>query len=204
MHVHYEIRTKRRNLRLRNDSGRFSEMEYLDFCKQNPDLRIERTSQGEISVMPPAGAESSYRSHGVGLQLGEWALRDGRGKVFDSSAQFVLPDGSALSPDAAWVSNAALKRFTRQQRKEFLHLCPEFVVEVMSPSDRLKPAKEKMEQWLSNGAKLAWLIDGDRKTAYVYQAGQPMRVERGASELRGAGPVADFVLNLGPIWVGLG
>ena len=140
----------------------------------------------------------------VAAQLFNWAERDGHGKPFDSSAQFMLPDGSALSPDAAWVSNEALRRLSRQQRKEFLPLCPEFVVEVMSPSDRLKQAKEKMEQWISNGVQLAWLIDGDSETVYVYRKNRPIKTRRGILELAGEGPVAGFVLQLKSIWAGLG
>ena len=104
---------------------------------------------------PPAGFESSNRNCKVTAQLATWAEEDGRGIVSDSSGQFMLADGSALSPDAAWVSNVALHSVPRQKRKEFLPLCPEFVVEVMSPSDRLKQAKAKMEQWIGNGAQLA-------------------------------------------------
>src|SRR5258706_16155682 len=84
---------------------RLSMDQYLDFCRANPDLRVERTAKGEIVIVPPAGYESSYRSLSVSGQLYRWAEKDGRGKACDSSAEFLLPDGSALSPDAAWVSN---------------------------------------------------------------------------------------------------
>jgi Uma2 family endonuclease len=115
----------------------------------------------------------------------------------------MLPDGSARSPDAAWVSNKSLRRLTWQQRKQFPRLCPEFVVEVMSPSDRLKPAKAKMEFWIANGAQLGWLIDGDRETVYVYRPRHPVQVRRGIQQLEGEGPVKGFVLQLRSIWKGL-
>lgn len=92
-----------------------------------------------------------------------------RGKAFDSSVEFLLPGGSALSPDASWVSNQSLRVLSREARREFLRLSPEFVIEVMSPSDRLKSAKLKMEQWIKNGVQLAWLIDADHETVYVYR-----------------------------------
>lgn len=182
---------------------RLTDKQYLAFCRANPKLRVERTAEGEIVIVPPAGFESSNRNSRVTTQLERWAERDGRGKVSDSSAQFMLPDGSALSPDAAWVSNGALRRLTQQQRKEFPPLCPEFVIEVMSPSDRLKPAKAKMEQWIANGAQLGWLIDGDAKTVYIYRKGHRMKVLHGIAELTGEGPVQGFVLRLGAIWKGL-
>ena len=126
-------------LKLSDYSGeKFSDAAYLAFCRANPNLHVERTAEGEILIVPPARSESSYRNSKVTAQLDRWAEEDSGGKVFDSSSQFMLGDGSALSPDAAWVSNAALRRVPREKRKEFMPLCPEFVVEVKSPSDRLK------------------------------------------------------------------
>jgi Uma2 family endonuclease len=177
---------------------------YLAFCRANPDLRVERTAEGEIVIMPPAGGEGSYRSGDVFGQLRSWAAKDGRGKAFDSSAEFILPDGSALSPDASWVSNDGLQRLSREQRREFLRLCPEFVVEAMSPSDRLKTVQAKMETWIANGVQLGWLIDGDAKTVHIYRKNRPPEVRRGILKLAGEGPVKGFVLRLSAIWKGLG
>ena len=115
----------------------------------------------------------------------------------------MLADGSALSPDGAWVSNVSLHSVPGEKRKEFLPLCPEFVVEVMSPSDRLKQAKAKMEHWIANGAQLAWLIDGDAQTVHVYRKGRAAKAHRGIAKLAGAGPVEGFVLQLAAIWKGL-
>lgn len=182
---------------------KFSDAAYLAFCRANPNLRLERTAEGEILIVPPAGFESSNRNSEVTAQLHKWAREDGRGKASDSSAQFFLADGSALSPDAAWVSNVCLRSISREKRKEFLHLCPEFVVEVKSPSDRLKQAKAKMEQWIANGAQLAWLIDGDAETVYVYRKNHPVKTHRGINKLAGEGPVEGFVLQLAAIWKGL-
>ncbi len=191
-------------VKLSDYSGeKFSDAAYLAFCRANPNLRVERTAEGEILIVPPAGFESSHRNSNVTAQLYKWAEEDGRGKASDSSAQFMLADGSALSPDAAWVSNTALRALSRQKRREFLPLCPEFVVEMMSPSDRLKKAKEKMEQWIANGAQLAWLIDGDAQTVYVYRKGHAPKIHRGIAKLAGDGPVAGFTLQLSAIWKGL-
>jgi Uma2 family endonuclease len=123
--------------------------------------------------------------------------------VFGSSVQFFLPDGSALSPDAAWVSNETLNRLTDEERKEFLRLCPEFAIEVRSPSDRLSRVKSKMEQWIANGVQLAWLIDGDAETVYIYQKDQPVETRKGILKLAGKGPVKGFTLQLRTIWDGL-
>jgi Uma2 family endonuclease len=182
---------------------RFTDEAYYDFCMANPGVNIERTADGAIVIVPPAGPESSYRNAKVTAQLDAWAAEDGRGKSFDSSVEFFLPDGSALSPDASWISNESLSRFTRQELKKFLHCSPEFIVEVRSPSDSLSAAKAKMERWISNGVQLAWLIAGDAKTVYVYRKGRAMRPRRGVTELRGEGPVRGFVLDLTAIWKGL-
>lgn len=176
---------------------------YLAFCRANPSLRCERTAEGEVVIVPPAGGEGSYRSMKAAAQLDQWAERDGRGRAFDSSVEFLLPDGSALSPDASWVSNESLNRLSHQQRREFLRLTPEFVIEVMSPSDRLKPAKAEMECWIANGVELAWLIDGDKETIYVYRQGRSPSTRRGIKELAGEGSVKGFSLNLTVIWRGL-
>jgi Uma2 family endonuclease len=187
----------------RQDQEKFSDSEYWAFCEANPDLRVERTAEGEIVIVPPAGGESDYRSSEVVAELKIWARKDGRGKGFGSSAQFILPDGSGLSPDAAWVSSESLSRLTKQQRKRFLRLSPEFVVEVLSPTDNLKAAKAKMELWIANGVRLAWLIDGDAETVHVFRRGHATRIRRRIPEIEGDGPVAGFVLNLRPIWEGL-
>jgi len=182
---------------------KFSDEDYWAFCMANPDLHIERTAEGEIVVAPPAGGESDYRNIKVASQLDRWAEADGTGTAFGSSVQYFLPDGSGLSPDASWVSNETLSRLTKQQRKKFLRLTPEFVVEVLSPSDNLKQAKAKMEVWVANGVDLAWLIDGDAETVYVYRKGRPTKARRHIQELAGEGPVAGFVLKLAAIWRGL-
>jgi Uma2 family endonuclease len=188
---------------LLEDGKRGSLDAYLAFCRANPDLRVERTAEGEIVIMPPAGFESSNRNAKLTTQLTRWAERDGRGEAADSSAQFLLPDGSAMSPDGAWVSKQTLRGLSHQQRTEFLAIAPDFVVEVRSPSDRLKAAKAKMERWIANGVRLAWLIDGDAKTVHIYRPGRPPEIRRGIQKLAGEGPVAGFALDLRSIWKGL-
>jgi Uma2 family endonuclease len=136
---------------LPDSKRRFSDREYLAFCRANPELNVERTSEGEIVIVPPAGGESSYRNIKASRYLDDWAEKDGRGTAFDSSAQFMLPDGSALSPDAAWVSHESLNKLTWRQRRQFLRLTPEFIIEVRSPGDSPKKAKSK---W-SNGSQTA-------------------------------------------------
>jgi Uma2 family endonuclease len=187
-----------------NPELRMNDDEYYAFCMANPDLRFERTAQGEIIIVPPAGYESDYRNTTVLEQLAPWARRDGRGKASGPSAEFILPTGAALSPDAAWVSNHRIAQLSKEQRRKFPPVCPEFVIEVMSPSDRLPAAMEKMEEWIRGGVDLAWLIHGDEKTVYIYRVGQDVaETRREILKIAGEGPVAGFELDLADIWAGL-
>ena len=183
--------------------AQLSDDDYFAFCAANPDLRLERTSRGEIVIVPPAGMESDYRCIEVGGELRDWAKKTGRGKAFGSSAEFFLPDGSALSPDAAWVSNERLASVSHTERRRFPHLVPEFIAEVMSPSDRLPAAKRKMAVWMANGVELAWLLDGEKKCVHVYRQGCETRILVGPDSITGEGPLEGFILELGSIWADL-
>jgi len=166
-------------------------------------LWVERNEQGEIIIVPPAGAESDYRCGDAITQLRSWAMRDGRGKAFGSTAEFILPTGAALSPDTAWVSNVRLSQVSKESLKKFPRLAPEFVIEIKSPGDRLRNAQEKMQMWIRGGVELAWLIDGDAKIVHIYRAGREPEVRTGISKLAGEGPVEGFELDLTDIWTGL-
>jgi Uma2 family endonuclease len=181
----------------------FTDDQYFAFCAANSNLRIERTAQGEIVIVPPAGGESDYRNTQLVTRLTMWAMQDGRGTAFGSSVEFILPSSAALSPDAAWVSREKIGRLTKEERRKFLRLDPDFVAEVMSPSDRLPAMQAKMEEWIANGVLLGWLIDGDAQTVYVYRIGKPMEKLTGTTSLAGDGPIAGFVLDLTAIWAGL-
>jgi Uma2 family endonuclease len=176
---------------------------YVSFCDVNPGLKIERTAKGEIVIVPPAGGESDYRSLEIAGELRAWAKRNGSGKAFGSSVEFLLPNGAALSPDAAWVANEKLARLNKDQRRKFLRLTPDFVAEIMSPSDRLPAAQQKMLEWIENGVSLGWLIDGDARIVYVYRPKQPVEICRGVVTLAGDGPLQGFTIDLADLWAGL-
>lgn len=176
---------------------------YFDFCAANPDLKVERTRDGEIVIVPPAGGESDFRTVEAITCLRIWSGKKRRGKVFGATAQFMLPDGSGLSPDSAWVSNERLAVLSKRERQQFLRVVPEFVIEIMSPSDRLTDAQKKMRLWAANGVELGWLIDGDNRRVYAYRGTAEPRTVAGAESIAGEGPVEGFVLPLGEIWAGL-
>jgi Uma2 family endonuclease len=189
--------------RVDNGDGPMSEAEFFDFCARNSDLRIERDASGEIIIMPPAGGETGYRNSDLTMQLGVWTKRDGRVRAFDSNSEFLLPNGSARSPDASWLLTTRLDRFTKEEKRRFLPLCPDFVVELVSPSDRLPKVKAKMREWMENGAALGWLIDPDTRTVYIYRPGQDAEELVNVDHAVGEGPVEGFRLELADIWEGL-
>lgn len=149
--------------------------EFERFCRKNRDLRIERNSNLEISIMSPNTPLSGVHEGEIFRQLSNWNFENKRGIVFSPSAGFTLPDQSILSPDASWMSNERWANVTREEREKFSHACPEFVIEVRSKSDSLNALKEKMETWVRNGAQLGWLIDAQRKTYWIYR---PKKIQK--------------------------
>jgi Uma2 family endonuclease len=187
-----------------NPELRLDDEAFFALCVANPDVIFERSAKGEIYIVPPAGFESDHRNLDLAAQLMNWAKRDRRGRVTGPNGEFILPTGAAYVPDAAWVSNEQLNRLTKDQKRKFPPVCPEFIVELMSPSDRLPAAKKKMLEWQRAGVELAWLIQPDQRTVYIYRAGQDepeMRTE--IDKLAGEGPIAGFELDLTEIWAGV-
>jgi len=150
--------------------------------------------------MPPTGGETSNRNTSIIGQLYNWATREGSGAAFDSSAGFRLPDGSNRSPDAAWVSHERLARLTPEQKKKFIPLCPDFVVELMSPTDTLSAANAKMIEYIANGARLGWLIDPEEEAVYVYRFGASVEELRNLTEISADPELPGFRLGLSDIW----
>ena len=177
--------------------------EYFEFCAANQNLRIERTAEGEIVIVPPAGGETSYNSGEVCAQLWIWPRKTGAVELSNRVSNSCCPMAPPSRPMRPGYPNRLLATVTKQQRRKFMPLCPEFIVEVMSPSDRLRAAQSKMEQWIANGAQLGWLIDADARTVYVYPPSRTVEIRTGILELAGVGPVDGFVLDLRAIWAGL-
>ena len=170
-----------------------------EFCRLNDVARIERTKEGVIRMNPPAGFYTSDGNAEIGGQLRAWWKTHRRGRTCDSNAGFYLPDGSLLSPDAAYISEERLRPLSRADLKGFPHVCPEFVIELLSPSDRLSEAMEKMQQWIANGVQLGWLIDPSQRKVFVYRPGAKALTVT-SDTLPGDGLVAGFVLDLNEVW----
>jgi len=173
---------------------------FYELCRQNPDLRLERTAKGEVTVMPPTGGETGSRNDEITRQLSTWRKDDGTGKSFDSSTGFKLPNGADRSPDASWVEKSRLAQLSSEEKKKFLPLCPDFAIELRSPSDELDTLKAKMEEYISCGLRLGWLIDPETRTVYVYRPGKAVEELKNISEVSANPDLPGFVLELQEIW----
>jgi len=179
---------------------RLTDEELLIFCESNEVMRVELEPNGDLTVMTPAGPESGNLNGLLTMHIGIWSETDGRGRFFDSSSGFRLPDGAMRSPDASWISHERIAALTRAERRGFWRICPEFVVELVSESDSRSTVEEKMRMWIGNGAELAWLIDPYSAEAIVYRPNaEPEKLTR-PEYLIGEPPVAGLRLPLKRFW----
>jgi len=144
-----------------------SDEQFFELCHLNRDLRLERTSQGDLVIMPPTGGETGRTNFNLTQVFGNWVDIDGTGVGFDSSTGFTLPNGAKRSPNLAWVKRERWEALTPQQRQQFPPLCPDFVLELHSASDALAYVQAKMQEYLDNGAQLGWLIDPIEHKVYI-------------------------------------
>jgi len=176
--------------------SRLTDEEFEKFCAQNPDLRIEMTSEGAMIIMLPVVPEGSNRNFLLTGRFAAWAEADGGGVGFESSAGFTLPNGAKRSPDVSWMRKERWDALTPQQRNEFTHICPDFVVELRSKSDRLGTLQAKMEEYIANGAELGWLIDPFRHKLHIYHADSSVEVLDHPRTISGEPLLHDLVLKL--------
>lgn len=173
---------------------------FYALCQNNPDMRLERNADGDVVIMPPTGGDTSRRNAEIIVQLGIWARRDGTGVLFDSSGGFRLPNGTVRAPDVAWVAKERLEGLSAEERRRFLPLCPDFVVELRSESDALYAVQKKMREYAACGARLGWLIDPSERRVEVYRRGQPVEVLIGLSAISGEPVLPKFALELAHVW----
>lgn len=179
---------------------RLDDEEFLRFCAANESLRIERTAEGDLIVMTPAGTRTGNKEGYIFRELDFWVEREKRGIALNSNIGVAFPDGEIRMPDAGWVSDARWNSLDDAQKERFLPFCPEFVVELRSPSDRASKVEVKMEFWMSRGAELGWLIDPQRKLAMIYRPGREPETLLNPEFLDGEGPIAGFRLKMQRLW----
>jgi Uma2 family endonuclease len=176
-----------------------SDEELIAFSRRNRPFRIERNSLGELEIMSPVGGDGSIWENIVSGELLLWAKQNG-GKAFNSAGGFNLEDGSLRSPDAGWISDARWNALSRAHQRGFPPLCPDFVVEVLSASDSRSALEAKMEMWIANGARLAWMIDPYAATVSIYRPGAEVEVLERPDSMEASEPVAGFRLTTRLLW----
>jgi Uma2 family endonuclease len=181
-------------------SIRLTAEQFRQLCRDNPDLRLELTSNGDLMVMPPTGSKTGQRNANLTRQLTAWAGKDGTGVAFDSSTGFTLPDGAILSPDASWVRFERWNALTVEEQEGFAPVCPDFVIELKSYGNTLKTLQEKMQQYIQNGTQLAWLIDPLARLVYVYRPDEAVELLSGASIVFASPTLDGFGLQLAELW----
>ena len=173
---------------------------FIEFCRINRDLRVERSKKGDLIMMSPVGGETGSRNLAIGSLLFMWTQHNTEGVAFDSSTGFILPNRAIRSPDAAWVRRTRLELLTPEEKQKFLPLCPDFVIELRSPSDRLVDLQAKMEEYAENGAQLGWLIDPVERQVLVYRPQQPVQQLLNPFEMSGDPELPGFTLRMEEIW----
>ena len=177
-----------------------TEDDFFEFCQRTHDVRIERDARGGILIMPPTGGATGNRNLEIEIQLGLWAKRDGTGIAFNSSTGFRLPNQAVRSPDASWVLRWRYDQLTERERERFLPLCPDFAIELKSPSDTLSVLKRKMDEYIENGLQLGWLIEPKQKTVHIYRPHLPVEVRDNINTLSADPILSGFILDLTEIW----
>jgi len=174
--------------------------QFYTLCATNPEAKLELNAQGELIIMSPTGGETSAWNSELIAELVIWNRQTGLGKTFDSSGGFSLPNGAQRSPDAAWIPLEKWDALTAEEKRGFLPLCPDFVIELLSPSDSLPQGRKKMEEYRENGSHLGWLLEPKNKRVAIYRAQQAVEILEAPKFLSGEDVLDGFHLNIGKIW----
>lgn len=177
-----------------------TEEQFFQLCIDNRNLKFERNKKGDLIILSPTGGETSNRNFKLIQQLGKWTDQDQTGIAFDSSGGFKLPNGAERSPDASWIPLVKWESLTSQQKKRFLPFAPDFLVELLSPSDNLENTQRKMLEYIENGTKLGWLINRKTRQVEIYRQGKEVEIIDNPSTISGENILVGFVLDLSKIW----
>lgn len=174
--------------------------QFDQLCQANPDVKFERTPAGELVIMSPTGGETGNRNIELAANFVIWNRKTQLGVLFDSSTCFCLPGGGDRSPDISWVEQSRWNALTPEQRRKFPPICPDFVLELRSPSDRVAPIQDKMQEYLGSGARLGWLLNPEDNQAEIYRPGHDVQVLQSPTALSGEDVLTGFSLNLAWLW----
>jgi len=179
---------------------KISHEQFLDLALANRDLQLERNATGELIIMPPTGGETGRKNAELIADFIIWNRQAQLGVVFDSSTCFRLPQGGDRSPDVAWIKKERWEALTREQQRKFPPLCPDFVLELLSPSDNLSLTQAKMQEYQANGLQLGWLLDPQNQQVEIYRLGSAVEIRSKPSQLSGEIVLPNFILKMGWFW----
>jgi Uma2 family endonuclease len=174
--------------------------QFYQLCRENPEVKFERNAQGELIIMPPPGGETGKVNFEIAVELGIWNRQTKLGVCFDSSTCFKLPNGANRSPDVAWIKQERWDTLTVKQKEKFPPIAPDFVLELMSPTDSLSDTQDKMQEYMDNQVRLGWLIDRKNRRVEIYRQAKQKEVLSNLGNLSGEDVLPDFVLNLQIVW----
>lgn len=183
-----------------NSIIKLTDDQFYQLCRDNPDVKFERNASGEIIIMPPTGGETGNRNFELSADFAIWNRQYRLGVCFDSSTCFKLPNGADRSPDVSWIKQERWDTLTPEQKEKFPPIAPDFVLELMSPTDSLKKTQEKMQEYMKNEVRLGWLIDRKTRRVEIYRLRQEVEVLESPTELSGEDVLPGFVLNLETVW----
>jgi Uma2 family endonuclease len=183
-----------------NSEIQLSDRQFQQLCHLNRNLKFERNAQGDLIIMPPTGGNTGNRNAGLTAKLWLWNEKTKLGVAFDSSTGFKLPNGADRSPDAAWVRLDRWNALSLDQQDKFIPLCPDFVVELMSPSDQRSNLQSKMQEYQDNGVRLGILIDRPAKQVEIYRIGKAVEIYDRPETISGEEVLPEFVLQMSSIW----
>jgi len=183
-----------------NSIIQLTDNQFYQLCRENPEIKFERNAAGELLIMPPTGGETGNCNSEINADFVIWNRQTQLGKVFDSSTCFKLSNGANRSPDVAWIRKERWDALTAEQKEKFPPIAPDFVLELMSPSDTLRETQEKMQEYIDNGVKLGWLINPKMRQVEIYRFGQPVEMLTSPQELSGEDILPGFILNLQIVW----
>jgi Uma2 family endonuclease len=183
-----------------NPIVRFTDDQFYQLCRENPDVKFERNAKGELLVMSPTGGETGRSNFEIGIDFGVWNRQNKLGVCFDSSTCFKLPNGANRSPDVAWIKKERWDNLTLEEKTKFPPIAPDFVLELMSPTDSLQETQNKMQEYMENGVKLGWLINPKTQQVEIYRLGKPVEILAEPLELSGEDILPGFILNMAIVW----
>ncbi len=183
-----------------NAIAKISDDQFYQLCRENPDVKFERNAQGEIIIVSPTGGETGNYKSEINADFVIWNRQTKLGICFDSSTCFKLPSGANRSPDVSWIKQERWDALTAEEKQKFPPIAPDFVLELMSPTDSLKQTQDKMQEYMNNRVKLGWLINRKTRRVEIYRQGQAVEILESPAELSGEDVLPGFVLNLQLVW----